>query len=87
MDMTTNKTTVKKYPAYKESGAAWVGEIPVHWKIEKGKWLFIKNERPIQKDDDIITCFRDGEVTLRKNRRTGGFTNASGGTKSRFSNA
>mgnify|MGYP006188286709 CR=1 FL=1 len=27
-------------------------------------------------DDDIVTCFRDGQVTLRKNRRTEGFTNA-----------
>ena len=27
-------------------------------------------------EDDIVTCFRDGAVTLRKNRRTTGFTNA-----------
>ena len=25
-------------------------------------------------EDDVITCFRDGQVTLRKNRRTTGFT-------------
>ena len=31
-------------------------------------------ERPVQEGDDIITCFRDGEVTLRKNRREEGFT-------------
>jgi len=33
--MTTNKTTFKKYPAYKESGVEWLGEIPSNWKIGK----------------------------------------------------
>ncbi|MBI9063876.1 MAG: restriction endonuclease subunit S [Marinilabiliaceae bacterium] len=70
------KTTFEKYAAYKDSGAKWIGQIPVHWKVEKGKWLFTKNERPVRSEDDVITCFRDGEVTLRSNRRTDGFTNA-----------
>jgi type I restriction enzyme S subunit len=30
--------------------------------------------RPIRSDDDVVTCFRDGIVTLRKNRRVSGFT-------------
>lgn len=76
MTMTTTKATFPKYPAYKDSGVEWLGEIPEHWETEKGKWLFIKNERPIRNEDDIVTCFRDGEVTLRKNRRIDGFTNA-----------
>ena len=33
-----------------------------------------RENRPISDNDDIITCFRDGQVTLRKNRRTTGFT-------------
>ncbi|CAM3905719.1 MULTISPECIES: restriction endonuclease subunit S [Flavobacterium] len=67
---------MKKYQHYKNSGVAWLGEIPEHWEIIKGKWLFTKMERPIRKEDDIVTCFRDGEVTLRKNRKIDGFTNA-----------
>lgn len=65
-----------KYEAYKDSGVEWIGIIPADWQLEKAKWLFTKADRPIRKDDDIVTCFRDGQVTLRKNRRTDGFTNA-----------
>ena len=65
-----------RYDSYKDSGVDWLGEIPESWSTEKGKWLFHKMDRPIREDDGIVTCFRDGEVTLRSNRRTDGFTNA-----------
>lgn len=65
-----------RYECYKDSGIDWLGEIPESWSTEKGKWLFHKMDRPIREDDGIVTCFRDGEVTLRSNRRTDGFTNA-----------
>lgn len=65
-----------RYDKYKDSGIAWIGEIPEHWEVKKGKNLFKKEERPVRDNDEIITCFRDGEVTLRSNRRTDGFTNA-----------
>ena len=31
-------------------------------------------QKPVRQDDGVITCFRDGEVTLRSNRREEGFT-------------
>ncbi|EMI7298168.1 restriction endonuclease subunit S [Vibrio parahaemolyticus] len=65
-----------KYDCYKDSGVEWIGDIPTSWRLEKAKWLFTKAERSVNIDDDIVTCFRDGQVTLRKNRRTDGFTNA-----------
>ena len=65
---------IKPYFAYKPSGVEWLGEVPEHWEIECGKRLFIKMERPFDDTDKVITCFRDGIVTLRKNRRTAGFT-------------
>lgn len=65
-----------RYDKYKDSGIAWIGEIPEHWKVKKGKNLFKKEERPVRDNDEIVTCFRDGEVTLRSNRRIDGFTNA-----------
>ncbi|HIF9121232.1 TPA: restriction endonuclease subunit S [Photobacterium damselae] len=65
-----------KYDSYKDSGIEWIGEVPASWRLEKAKWLFTKAERSVNPDDDIVTCFRDGQVTLRKNRRTDGFTNA-----------
>ncbi|MDS1371612.1 restriction endonuclease subunit S [Aliarcobacter butzleri] len=59
-----------------DSGVEWIGEIPKHWNVEKGKRLFQQMKRPVRDTDEIVTCFRDGEVTLRTNRRIDGFTNA-----------
>ena len=58
----------------KDSGVAWIGDIPADWDIKKGKWILSRLERPVQEDDGVVTCFRDGEVTLRSNRREDGFT-------------
>ena len=58
----------------KDSGVQWIGEIPEHWKVVRGKAILRLLSRPIKQTDEVITCFRDGEVTLRKNRREEGFT-------------
>lgn len=60
----------------KPSGLDWLGEIPRHWEVRRGKFIFNQSSLPVQEDDEIVTCFRDGEVTLRRNRREEGFTNA-----------
>ena len=65
---------LKSYPDYKSSGIEWIGDVPAHWAIERAKWLFQKMERPVREGDEVVTCFRDGVVTLRKNRRELGFT-------------
>lgn len=62
------------YMEYKDSGIPWLGDIPAHWGIERGKNILTLLDRPVLADDEVITCFRDGEVTLRKNRREEGFT-------------
>lgn len=36
--------------------------------------MFKKEKREVRSEDRVITCFRDGQVTLRENRRTTGFT-------------
>ena len=66
--------TLHPYPAYQPSGVPWLGDVPAHWGIERAKWLFQKMDRPVRERDEVITCFRDGTVTLRKNRRELGFT-------------
>lgn len=58
----------------KDSGIDWIGKVPETWRILRGKFILTILSRPVKPDDDVITCFRDGEVTLRKNRRTEGFT-------------
>ena len=58
----------------KDSGIPWIGEVPEHWLQLRGKNIFTRMARVVEADDEVITCFRDGQVTLRKNRRTDGFT-------------
>ena len=58
----------------KDSGLQWAGNIPYDWTTTKGKYFMAILERPIKDDDGVITCFRNGEVTLRANRREDGFT-------------
>ena len=67
---------LKPYAEYKESGLPWLGACPGHWQRERAKWLFTKMERPVRDEDEVVTCFRDGTVTLRRNRRLRGFTEA-----------
>lgn len=68
--------SVPSYPHYKNSGVEWLGQVPVHWELSRTKNLFTLMKRPPHEDDEIVTAFRDGEVTLRSNRRIDGFTNA-----------
>ncbi len=65
-----------RYDSYRDSGIPWLAEIPSEWGIQRAKWLFHKMERPVRSKDDVVTAFRDGQVTLRTNRRMEGFTNA-----------
>lgn len=60
----------------KDSGIEWIGEIPEHWNVVRGKYVLNLLSKPIRETDEVITCFRDGEVTLRSNRREDGFTMA-----------
>lgn len=62
------------YTAYKDSPVKWTGRVPAHWNFVRGKNLYTKMQRPANDNDEVVTCFRDGMVTLRKNRRTSGFT-------------
>ncbi len=58
----------------KNSELPWIGDMPSNWKLTKGKYCLKYLQKPIQDDDGVITCFRDGEVTLRSKRREEGFT-------------
>lgn len=58
----------------KDSEVEWIGAVPVSWRVTKGKYVYSLLSRPVCDSDEVITCFRDGEVTLRSNRRDEGFT-------------
>ncbi len=46
------------------------------WTRVPAKMLFTRMQRPPRVEDGVVTAFRDGQVTLRSNRREEGFTNA-----------
>ncbi len=58
----------------RDSGIQWIGNMPAHWDVIRGKYILRYMQKPMREDDGVITCFRDGEVTLRSNRREDGFT-------------
>ncbi|NLI93031.1 MAG: hypothetical protein GX434_12815 [Peptococcaceae bacterium] len=58
----------------KNSGIEWIKQVPIEWKTLRGKNILNLMNRPFSAGDGVITCFRDGEVTLRSNRREDGYT-------------
>jgi type I restriction enzyme S subunit len=66
----------KAYPEHKDSNIEWLGKVPSGWLLKKAKYIFQRVQRPLRDIDGVVTAFRDGQVTLRTNRRTDGFTNS-----------
>lgn len=65
---------MREYEDYIHNPVPWIEKMPLHWKLIRGKNLYQKMQRPTSDTDEVVTCFRDGTVTLRKNRRITGFT-------------
>jgi type I restriction enzyme S subunit len=62
MSLITTKATYPKYPAYKDSGVEWLGEIPDHWKLLSNKHIFrLKKELVGKKSSDYTLL----SLTLR----------------------
>ncbi len=57
-----------KYPAYKDSGVEWLGEVPEHWKVSPFKWLLDRNDGGVWGDDpdgaDDTLVLRSTEQTV-----------------------
>ncbi len=66
----------QRYTNTQKTNLSWAPVIPAHWSIKRAKFIFKLNKREPLDTDDIVTAFRDGQVTLRSNRRTDGFTNS-----------
>jgi type I restriction enzyme S subunit len=45
MEVAATKATFQKYPAYKDSGEYWMGDIPEHWGIKKLKHVFQEKKK------------------------------------------
>lgn len=64
MEMAEIKTTFATYPAYKDSGVAWLGEIPDGWDVTIAKHVLIKLERPRKKNGNTVVCSNHGYSKL-----------------------
>jgi len=38
--------TGKPYPAYKDSGVPWLGQVPAHWEVLPGHGCFVERKQP-----------------------------------------
>lgn len=62
------------YDKLGETGLGWAPKMPSHWGLRRGKSLFYRVRREPSPSDGVVTCFRDGVVTLRSRRRATGYT-------------
>ena len=59
---------MKRYPHYKDSGVAWLGEIPQHWEVKRLKFLLSEplkygaNEAAELTDTDLPRYIRITDV-------------------------
>ena len=65
-DKNTHQSTDPRMP--------WLPFLPNHWETKRAKYILENVNRAPRDEDEVITAFRDGEVTLRKNRRETGYT-------------
>ena len=57
----------KPYPAYKDSGVEWLGQVPEHWDVAPFKWHIERNDGGVWGDDPD----GDGDtVVLRSTEQT-----------------
>ena len=55
---------LKPYPAYKDSGVPWLGEVPAHWEVQRLKELLVVVKSwTIQKEQRL---YLDVEGTVGK---------------------
>jgi type I restriction enzyme S subunit len=67
--MTDLLPEMPRYEAYKDSGVAWIGEIPEHWHIKRIKFLFKEiNIRSTSGLEDLLSVSQYTGVTKRKHK-------------------
>jgi len=57
---------LKPYPAMKDSGVPWLGEVPEHWEVKRGKALFrCIDVRSSTGDEELLTVSSERGVVPR----------------------
>lgn len=56
---------LKPYPAYKDSGVPWLGEVPEHWKIQSLSSLTTARSQRNRPDLPLLSVVREKGVIPR----------------------
>jgi type I restriction enzyme S subunit len=52
-----------RYPAYKDSGVEWLGEVPEHWEVGQSRRRFaLRNERSLDGEEQLIASQKHGII-------------------------
>lgn len=76
MEGIATKPTLQKYPAYKDSGEYWMGEIPDHWEIKKLKHVF-QEKRKVTNPNLNCGSISFGKVVYKADEKVTEATKAS----------
>jgi type I restriction enzyme S subunit len=58
-DLEVEELMLKPYPAYKDSGVEWLGQVPEHWEVRRIKTLFReKDERSGDGSGELLSLTR-----------------------------
>ena len=55
-----------RYPKYKDSGVEWLGEVPEHWGLLRGRRLFAQKREPARSDDEQLSATQKYGVVPQK---------------------
>ena len=58
----------RKYDAYKDSGASWIGDIPTHWNVNKLKWHLKRIEPRNPGDVQVLSLYRELGIVPKDSR-------------------
>ncbi|WP_313349147.1 restriction endonuclease subunit S [Paracoccus sp. (in: a-proteobacteria)] len=59
---------MKPYPAYKDSGVEWLGEVPEGWRFAPTWSLFRRVKRTDRGDEELLSVYRDYGVIPKASR-------------------
>ena len=58
---------LKPYPAYKDSGVPWLGDVPEHWAIRRFKYLLRERDtRSADGGEQLLRVSQYSGVTVRQ---------------------
>jgi type I restriction enzyme S subunit len=58
---------LKPYPAYKDSGVPWLGKVPEHWEVKRGKNLFhCIDVRSSTGEEELLTVSSERGIVPRR---------------------